>query len=348
MIDGFCATAPYHERYLMSLPATLAMLVMARQQAGTVTIFSIKPSRTDPEISTAFDEPHWIFVNRGIVVDHATTQPADRHQLLLWLTGTEAKAPGAKAFSTLAANLGYHVVGLMYPDEIAAATCRADPNPNAFEEFRMAIIRGGQAAIKNEKDLVSVPHAESIESRLEKLLVCLQRIRPHEQWGQFLKEDGEIAWDHIAVAGQSQGGGHAALIGIKVPVARVICFGGPKDYSQRVHAPAAWYSDQSATPRTRFFAFNHVQDPMGCTPQELWANLQAFEGEAFGKPAQVDQEPYPYRHQHVLFTAYPEVTTDGETRPGAKTAHNSGISDGNADRWKQVWTYLLTEPTDNQ
>jgi len=329
----------------MSPLAIFAFCVAAHQQPAGVTAFGVTPSYTDSAI-TAFNDPHWVYINRNIVIDHKTELPADRHQLLLWLTGTGGKGHDAQRFLTLAANLGYHVLNLVYPDEIAATTCDTDPNPNAFEQFRMAIIRGGQAAIKGEKDMVSVPYADSIENRLVKLLTHLQRIRPREQWSQFLQADGKPAWEKIAVAGQSQGGGHAALIGIKVPVARVICFGAPKDYSKRLHRPAAWYSDNSATPRNRFFAFDHVQDPMGCTPAELWANLQAFEGEAFGQPAQVDSEEYPYRHQHVLYTAYPVVTITSGDSAGARMAHGSAIMDSNAERWQQEWTYLLTVPTE--
>lgn len=329
----------------MSPLIALALCAAAQQPMSGVVSFPITPSKTDPEI-VGFNDPHWVYVNRGIVVWHDKELPADRHQLLVFLTGTGGHGHDAQAFLTLAASLGYHAVNLMYPDEIPATVCDPDPNPNAFELFRMAIIRGGQAAAKWKNTMISVSHAESIENRLQKLLVHLQKMRPREEWSQFLQDDGNIAWTKVAVAGQSQGGGHAALIGIKTEVARVICFGAPKDFSTRLRAPAAWYSDPSATPRNRFFAFDHVQDPMGCTPEELWANLQAFEGEAFGQPAQVDREPYPYRHQHVLYTAYPAVTITSPDCPGAREAHGSAIIDANAERWRQEWTYLLTEPTD--
>jgi hypothetical protein len=173
----------------------------------------------------------------------------------------------------------------------------------------------------------------------------LQELRPREEWGQFLNEDGGSKWESIAVAGQSQGGGHAALIGIKHRVARVLCFGSPKDYSVALNAPAAWYSDPSETPKDRFFSFNHQQDPVGCTPHQLYRNVQVLEGEAFGTPAPVDSEPSPYHHARVLYTGYPAVTVAGEMSEGARTAHGSAINTKNAQRWAPVWTYMLTEPT---
>jgi hypothetical protein len=207
----------------------------------------------------------------------------------------------------------------------------------------MALIQGGSAAIKGGREVFSLERSESIENRLLKLLLLLKELRPREQWGQFLDQSTAIKWDSIAVAGQSQGGGHAALIGIKHRLERVLCFGAPKDFSLRLRAPAAWYADPSATDKDRFFVFNHVQDPKGCTPEQLYSNLRALYGDSFGTPVHVDDEPYPYHHARVLYTAFPVVTVSGQESEGAMIAHNSAISTANADRWKAEWTYMLTE-----
>jgi hypothetical protein len=321
-----------------------AAFLFATVAHGEVTTFSVTPSATDPEIKT-FNEPHWIYVNRDIVVEQKADLPPDRHELLLWITGTGGKGHDAQGFSNLAADLGYHVVTLMFPDDIPAAACANDSNRKSFENFRMAIIQGGHAVYQGGRKEISIERPESIENRLIKLLQHLQKNRPKENWAQFINEDGTIKWESIAVAGQSQGGGHAALIGIKHRVARVICFGAPKDYSKKLGAPAAWYSDASATPKGRFFAFNHHQDPKGCTPEQLLQNLKSLGLDAFGPPAEVDTEPFPYRHARILYTGYPVVTITDEDSDGAKIAHGTAISTKNADRWKQVWTYLLTERT---
>jgi hypothetical protein len=259
---------------------------------------------------------------------------------LLWITGTGGKGHDAVAFCNLAADLGYHVVTLMYPDDIPASICRNDTDPKAFEEFRMAIIQGGRSKY------ISVARPESIENRLIKLLRRLQELRPKENWAQFLNGDGTIKWEAMAVAGQSQGGGHAALIGIKHRVARVICTGAPKDYNHNRNAPAAFYRQPSATPKGRFFTFNHHQDWTGDTsPQQLLENFKALGLDAFGPPAEVDTEAFPYHHARILMTGYPVVTVKSPQDEGSLTAHGSMASTRNADRWKQVWTYLLTETT---
>lgn len=319
-----------------------AMLLLAGVAQADVTSFSVLPSRTDPEIHT-FDTAHWVYVDRDILIDHKPGLAQDRHELLLWLTGTGGAGRTAEGFLNLAAELGYHVINLAYPDEIPATTCAGDPDPLAFERFRMATIQGGAAVIEQGRTRFTIDQPESIENRLLKLLLRLRKLRPREGWDQFINEHGGIKWESVAVAGQSQGGGHAALIGIKHQVERVLCFGSPKDYSRRLNSPAAWYSDPSATSKDRFFAFNHVQDPKGCTPQELYRNLQTLKGPSFGSPALVDSEAYPFHHARVLYTAYPVVTVTGAESEGAKTAHGSAISTANADRWHKVWSYMLTE-----
>jgi hypothetical protein len=309
-----------------------------------VIIVSILPSATDPEIKT-FDNPHWIYVNRDIVVEHKEGLAQDRRQLYLFIPGTHDKSKkprggkGPADFCDLAADLGYHVIVLAYPDETAAAICRYDADPNAFEEFRMAIIRGGHSAH------LDIEKADSIENRLLKLLQHLQKIRPRENWDQFLNEDGTIKWESIAVGGQSQGGGHATLIGIKHRVARVICTGAPKDYNQKLNEPAAFYHEESATPKDRFFAFNHRQDYIvGTTPEQQLENLKALKLDDFGSPADVDKEAFPYHHSRILTTGFPEVKVTGPQSEGSFTAHLSMLNPKNAERWKPVWTYMLTEP----
>ncbi len=319
--------------------AAFLLPIVAHAEMST---FPVIPSATDPGIKH-FDDPHWVYVDRGIVVERQPDRAKPRHELLLWLTGTGGKGHDAQGFSKLAASLGYHVVTLMFPNDIPASACANDRNPKSFEEFRMAIIQGGRASYQGDRKEISIDRPESIENRLIKVLQYLQQKRPAENWGQFLNRDGSIKWESIAVAGQSQGGGHAALIGIKHRVARVMCFGAPKDYSKRLDAPADWYGQESETPKSRFFAFNHHQDPKGCTPEQLSKNLSALGLDAFGPPAEVDSEPFPYRHARILFTGFPAVEVSGPESEGAKTAHGSAILTRHADRWKQVWTYMLTQ-----
>lgn len=323
---------------MISLWRLLGFLALVSPLAAEVTAVKFLPKATDAHIGDTYNLPHYVYVDRDIVVDHHPRLPPDRHQLLLFLSGTQGSGADAKAFCRLAAELGYHVINLTYPTGTAASICTGDADPNAFEDFRMAIIQGGTSKH------VAVEKADSIENRLAKLLLHLKSLRPKEAWDQFLNSDDSIKWEAIAVAGHSQGGGHAALIAIRHRVARVICTGAPKDYSRKLQAPAAWYREASATPKACFFTFNHVQDPQGCTPEQLLQNVAALKLDALGAPVDVATEKPPFNHTRILLTSYPVVPppiiVDNDN---ALAAHGSVISGANADRWHQVWTYLLTE-----
>ncbi|HEY1107845.1 MAG TPA: hypothetical protein VGE76_04405 [Opitutaceae bacterium] len=344
----------------------LALYVAAFAQppgAGLVAL-QVPPSRTDAAIKT-FDDPHLIWVNRDIVVDRKAGLPAARGQLLLFLPGTvppEAtaakkagaaaapsssasttatpkKAPSARsgpfAFSEIAAGLGYHVIYLRYPNDKSASAAARDEDMAEFERFRMALIEGGTS-----KHLGTIPRTESIEHRLIKLLEHLQRVRPRENWKQFLTDSGEINWRAIAVAGQSQGGGHAVLIAKKHEVARVIATGAPKDYSLRHRKPAAWLSAESATPASRIFCFNHVQDRQAANLEQQRENLRALGLDKLAPEVNVDQATLPYSHSRMLFTDFP-----GGKQLTSREAHTAVISNRNVETFGLVWRYMLTEET---
>lgn len=304
-----------------------------------VTRVAIRPSETDPAI-TSFDVSHFVFVDRAIVVRHDQQKPAPRRELLVWLPGTlppgaNGSGPGgAVRFCELAAGVGYHVIVLKYPNDQPAARCRRDPHPDAFEQFRRAIIAGGSSFYRR------VERVDSIENRLEQLLRYLQRARADEDWSQFLDDRGRVRWEQIVLAGQSQGAGHAALMGIQRRVARVICFGGPKDHSLALRRPADWLSHASATPKSRFFAFNHQQDRQGCSPAEQRENLHVLGLDAFGPIVDVDTASPPYGHTRCLTTNHPGTPLE------SRAAHTAVISPRNLGLFGPVWTYLLTEPVD--
>jgi hypothetical protein len=184
---------------------------------------------------------------------------------------------------------------------------------------------------------ITVSRTDSIENRLIKLLQYLSQHDPQEGWNAFLNLDGSINWEKIAVGGQSQGGGHAALIGIHHKVERVLCFGAPKDFSTALHAPAAWYAKPGATSKDHYFAFNHEQDHQGCTPENQIDNLKALEMERFGPPTLVDGISAPYNNSHILMTDYPGRKIDSQT------AHATMLNPRYKDMFGEVWRYMLTK-----
>lgn len=308
------------------------------EKRGSLQVFKVRASETDSAIREA-DLPHYAYVDRDIIAGREGAA-TNRHQLLLWIPGTQppgasGEGPGgAGHFCELAAHLGYHAIVLKYPNEQSASICRNDRDPREFERFRLALIAGGTS-----KHL-SVARADSIESRLIRLLQYLAKHDAASGWSEFLADDGSVKWESIAVAGQSQGGGHAALIALHHRVARVICTGSPKDYSVAHDAPAAWLGMKSATPKARFFTFNHRQDHQGCSPEQQSENLRALGLDQLGPAVDVDREKPPYRHSRMLTTNYPGTKLD------SRTAHTSVMNPRNEDVFRRVWTYLLTEPVD--
>ncbi len=250
-----------------------------------------------------------------------------RNELLVFLPGTGGSTIGRpRAFSATAAELGYHVIDLAYPDSISATICWRDSNPTCFENFRREIIEG-----RDTSPRIAVGHADGIENRLEKLLQMLNARQPRRVWGQFLGPAGSVAWEKVALAGQSQGGGHAALIARDHVAARVLLFGAPKDYDPKRHKPAPWYRP-GRTPGGRFFAFVHTRDAQGCSfPQQI--EIYRAMG-LTAEPSSVDGAAPPYGNAHILLTSYPGRMIS------SREAHVIGIS---KQLFKPVWTYMLTK-----
>ena len=282
------------------------------------------PAATDAAIIWP-DAPHRVYFD-----------PAARHrnQLLVFLPGTGGRNAGPpREFSMTAAELGYHVVDLAYPNAISATVCWRDSDSACFEKFRQEIIDG-----RDISPLIAIGRADSIENRLEKLLRLLDVQEPGKGWGGFLAPAGGVAWEKVALAGQSQGGGHAALIAREHKVARVLMFSAPKDYNRQLHKPAPWYR-QGRTPVQRFFAFVHTLDKQGC---DFSQQLEIFRVMGMtSKPVIVDGAAPPYGGTHVLLTNFPG------RKISSQQAHVAGISNGLRDAsgsplFKPVWTYMLT------
>jgi len=300
---------------IFTVPAVLAQMP-ANPTATT-------PSATDPHILT-FNNPHisWLPSSRP------------RNQLLLFLQGTSGVPRAQFLFLETAAALGYHVIELAYPNDIAAQqACINSPVPDAYLKFRLEIISGG-----NMSDLIHINVADSIENRLRQLLNYLNIHQTNLGWGQYLDRNGQICWNKICVAGQSQGGGHAYVISKFHEVARVIMTGSPKDYSHYFGGPAKGFDSNTKTPLDRYFTFNQIEDTVGaCDHTQQMQILQQIGLTKFGT-ANADQPSSNYNHAHIIVTdAQPENVIS------PKQLHNVPLN-GNISICPPVWRYVLTEP----
>ena len=288
------------------------------------------PSDTDSEIKD-FNSPHQSWLPR---------KPA-RNQLLVFLPGTHGIPKSNSPFAQTAASMGYHVISLIYPDSVAAQqVCARKANPQAYLNFRLEIIEGGE-----HSQLIQVSRADSIENRLIKLLEYLDAHQPNQGWKQFLT-DKQVNWEKIAISGHSQGGGHAYVIAKLHKVARVIMFGSPKDYSHYFHAPAAEFDSGSETPLNRYFAFNHLKDSLaGCNHDQQMEIFQQMGLTKLGT-ANADASSTAFNHAHMLFTdlqlpqtaAMPAIHTSVLNNTSAKNKDGQPLCPA-------VWRYMLSEPT---
>lgn len=226
----------------------------------------VLPSATHSAINI-YNAPHYSYV-----------VPDDnrRGQLLVFLAGTGGEPKDYRKFIRLAAEKGYHAIGLMYPNEPAVNQfCATSGDVTAHSRARLEIIDGA-----DRHPNVSVNTSNSIIHRLTALLQHLHQNHPEEQWSQFLA-NGQPAWEKLLIAGHSQGAGHAAVMGKHYPLRRVILFSG-MDYLTNGQIPD-WVAN--TTRNNIYYALHHEKDELLDIQmvQTAWAHL------AMGTPASADQ-----------------------------------------------------------
>lgn len=290
--------------------------------ARSATTFSVPPQNTDSAISHWLT-PHQVAVPQG---------EARRNQLFLFLSGSFGTPDNQSLLFKEAVQAGYHAINLCYPNSwTVAALCRRSSDPDCHGKVRLSIIDG-----HSHSNLIEIDRANSIENRLAKLLVYLQQHRPHEHWGTYC-EKGEICWENIAIAGHSQGGGHAVLIAKQHLVVRCIMFAAPADFSPVLQRPSPWLSSPQATPAERYYGFAHAQDKGLNYILLAWEQLGLAQ---FGSAINVDKTSNPYNQSHQL------LTNSMPARPGKY--HGCVVLDlqtpKSSDRTpllRPVWQYLL-------
>ncbi len=186
-------------------------------------------------------------------------------KLLVFLpTGGPTNVPTEfTELATVAAGLGYHTVVLAYRNEAPIAAlptanppgCGTDElpstaSPTCAVDARSEILDGLPTS-----SVVNVDRANSIENRLNKLLVYLKNTRlASEGWAQFLDATGlEPNWSKTVIAGSSLGAGEAAMIAERHDVLRAVLLHGWVD------ARHGWVK-LGATPSSDYFTLIHQRD----------------------------------------------------------------------------------------
>lgn len=293
--------------------------------ADTTLEYGVAPKQTDPLITLALDS-HFVSVKI-----HAPL----KNVLFVFLPGSYAKPAQYRGIVRKAASLGFHAVGLMYPDDKPVNNfCASSNDTTCHRRARMEIVDG-----IDRSPNISVDPPNSIVNRLRKLLVFLSQTRPAEQWSQFLDGDS-VRWNMVMIGGHSQGGGNAAVMARFYPLKKVIMFsmmdwlnsGKVPDW-ENMHVRDEIYRD----------IFNPLDEAVPYAGARLgWKQMNMVTDE---HPAvnSDDQSP-PYDHAKVLLTGHQPAKDEGPK------FHNSTVMDAYVQKdssgrfvLDKQWEYLLTE-----
>ncbi|MCH9651794.1 MAG: hypothetical protein K0U98_26435 [Deltaproteobacteria bacterium] len=291
-------------------------------EGEALTFLEVPPVETDNRIDDFF-ENH--LVARGESLNL-------RERLFVFLPGSFGRPDGNRLLLREAALVGYHVIGLRYPNRwTVGGLCGNNANRRCFDQVRSEILSG-----RDRSNLVDVSRINSVENRLEKLLEYLDREFPQGGWGQYLTADGAVEWTRTVMAGHSQGGGHAALWGRDKLLAGVLMFGAPVDFSRRYERVAQWPRDSRRTPASRYFGFAHEDD----NRERMLAVWRALEVDAFGEVVTVDSISAPYEGSHLLSTRAEPALPNRQHGSVAVDAAVPLDSQGEP-LFRPVWQHLL-------
>jgi pimeloyl-ACP methyl ester carboxylesterase len=224
---------------------TCLFTLISTRVVAQVQVLSVHPDKID----SAIQEIH------GPNIALYDTSVQSRHKLILMIQGTGGSAAGMRSIDSVFATMGFHVVSIDYKDNVISTVCAHSKDSGCSYRFRREIITGEPLSNKTDVDSVN-----SILSRFKTFLQYLAKNDTKGGWNKYTK-NGKPRWDHIIVAGHSQGSGHAAMLGKMFKVNRVLIFSGPQDYLVDLDMPSPWLSKKSATPENRYFAFLNLNDP---------------------------------------------------------------------------------------
>ena len=255
---------------------------------------AIKPSTTTTGI-TGYDNEHAVYYD---------TRVTSKNKLVVYLPGTSATPSGYTELLKASAAMGYHTLGLMYP--------------NGSELYSLALFstdltvmgRCRQEAFDGTDQIagLTIDNANCIKTRLVKLLTYLNTSYPLQNWAQYLNGTTDVQWSKVIIAGHSQGGGHAFYIAKKVGVYRTIAFASI-DYNTNLNQNASWVTQPGVTPITSYYSINHTADEVFA-----YANVQiqlAAMG-LTGPAINTETATTPYSNSRTLTTtAIPAITAFG-------------------------------------
>jgi hypothetical protein len=250
---------------------------------GNVFEYSILPSATNSAISS-FNSEHFVSLD---------TRTTIKNKLFIFLPGTSGSPNFYKLIVKKAAALGYHSIGLMYPNNSDLYSASATSNDlTQFGKCRQEIFDGTE-----QTSGVTVDLNNCIKNRLHKLIIYLQQQNPEQNWQQYILNN-DIDWSKCVVAGHSQGGGHALFIAKKMPVSKAISFASI-DWNSTLSRSADWVLQTGVTPVSKLYSFNSINDEIFNYNN---VKTQLADMSFIGPATSIDISSPIYNNSHTLIT----------------------------------------------
>lgn len=295
----------------------------AADASSRLEVWEIAPDATDSAID------HWTDAHLVALDPDARLR---RNKLFLFFAGSFGIPARQSLITRLAARMGYHAVNLCYPNAwTVGGLCRASEDLDCHGQIRMQIFDGVPRT-----DLIRFAPANAICNRLVKLLAHLDARFPGQGWSHYLRGQ-DVDWSSVVVAGHSQGGGQAAIIGKAEAVDRVVMFAAPADHGRGDLGPAAWLARPGATAPDRYFGFVHRNDQGFDHIQTAWRALGMAAG---GALVSVENSTPPYSRSQRLVTDVENVRQGKYHGCPVQDRITPVDSDGKLV-FEPVWRYLL-------
>jgi HYR domain-containing protein len=347
---------------LVALAAIVAFGMFRQPQpvkaSATSSVLSypvtIRPSETDgntdaddcdqrPKLAIGC-EKDW--PERATNTDHFLYLPpkiTETGKLLVFLCGGKGRADVCKNVFPVAAQQGYHVIGLTYA--VALDDCQdltPEENLACFGEVLSETVTGDD---KTERTNFSEHGQDSIVNRLRSVLKWAKNNQNEgDGWERYLTSGDEPDWSKINLAGHSNGSSHVSFMGTQPhfqSVGRVALFAGPNDGrgSSEQWTPSNYIRNIPGMTDTRYFGLVHR---LNKAHSYLESDNVLFkvtnDWQAFGMEGRTEFDPMvgtspDFGNAHMLISIDPTPSdpapipspTDQGTTPAE--AHNSVVKD---------------------
>jgi pimeloyl-ACP methyl ester carboxylesterase len=244
--------------------------------------------------------------------------------LLLFLPATRAVPADYRSFLDTASSLGYHVLALDYFNRGRSVVKTCAGIPDCYAAMQRNRFDG-----THPNEWSSIAPRDSILSRLRVALDYLKTSDASGDWSRYATGN-HVHWNHIVVAGHSQGGGQAAFIAHRHRVQGALMFSSPVQSDNGV--PAAWMLTRGVTPASRMYGFVNTHDMYFRNVVGSWAAL------GMGQPVDADTLTADTR-AHTVVSAT-DLGTPDQSHLRTVVDSTPRASDG-VPLFEPTWSWML-------